>query len=74
MTQFSQAYNVVDAPPTNFDGFLSRDTCVASTQLNRPIWNKMCVSPLDYADSQAVFLSRTNSVPTGKQGARYSTI
>jgi hypothetical protein len=34
----------VDAPPSTIDGFLSRDTCVSSTQLNRLIWNKICLS------------------------------
>jgi hypothetical protein len=33
-------------PPSNIDGFLSRDTCVSSSQVNRPIWNKMSISPL----------------------------
>jgi hypothetical protein len=35
---------MLDAPASNLDGFVSRDTCVASTQLNRPIWNNMCIS------------------------------
>jgi hypothetical protein len=37
LTQFSQRNNVLDAAATNIDGFLWRDTCVSSTQLNRPI-------------------------------------
>jgi hypothetical protein len=31
---------MLDAAAANTDGFLSRDTCVSSTQLNRSIWNK----------------------------------
>jgi hypothetical protein len=30
LTQFSQGYNVLDAPGSNTDRFLSRDTCVSS--------------------------------------------
>jgi hypothetical protein len=30
---------VLDAAPSNIDGFLSRDTCDSTTQLNRPTWN-----------------------------------
>jgi hypothetical protein len=35
---------VLDAATSNIDGFLWRDTCVSSTQLNRPIWNKVSLS------------------------------
>jgi hypothetical protein len=31
LTQFSQESNVLDAPVSNTDCFLSRDTCVSST-------------------------------------------
>jgi hypothetical protein len=34
---------------------------------------KCMVLPLENADRQEVFLSKTNSVFTGKLGARYST-
>jgi hypothetical protein len=37
--------NLLDAPASNRDDFLSRDTCTTSPQLNRPIWNKMRLSP-----------------------------
>jgi hypothetical protein len=37
--------NVLDAPPSNIDGFLSRDTCVSSTQQIRPIWIIVSHSP-----------------------------
>jgi hypothetical protein len=42
---FTQVNNMVDACASNTNGFLSRDTCVSSTQLNRPIWNKLSLSP-----------------------------
>jgi hypothetical protein len=38
VTQFSLGNNLVDAPVSNIDGFLSRDTCISSTQVTRPIW------------------------------------
>jgi hypothetical protein len=31
---------MLEAATANIDCFLSRDTCVSSTQLNRSIWNK----------------------------------
>jgi hypothetical protein len=34
LSQFSQAINVLDAPASNTDVFMSRDTCVSSTLLN----------------------------------------
>jgi hypothetical protein len=42
--QFSQGSNVLDIPISKLDGFLSRSTCVSSTQLNRSIWNKLSFS------------------------------
>jgi hypothetical protein len=41
LTQFSQVNNVLDAPASNSDGFLLRDTCISTTSLNRPSCNKM---------------------------------
>jgi hypothetical protein len=41
LNQFSQSKNVLDAPDSNTDGFLSRDACVSSTQLNRSFWRNM---------------------------------
>jgi hypothetical protein len=40
LTEFSQGNNVQDDPESNIHGFLWRDTCVSSSQLNRPIWRK----------------------------------
>jgi hypothetical protein len=45
LTQFSQGDNVLDAPTSNIDGFLSRDTLLSSSQLNGDIWNKQSLSP-----------------------------
>jgi hypothetical protein len=46
LTQFPQGNNVLDSPRSNVNGFLLKDSCVSSTQLSRPIWNKMRVSHL----------------------------
>jgi hypothetical protein len=35
---------VLDAPASNTDAFLSGDTCVSSTQLDRLFWKKMKIS------------------------------
>jgi hypothetical protein len=43
--KFSQENNVLDDPASNTVGFLSRDTCVSSAQLKKPIWNKQSLSP-----------------------------
>jgi hypothetical protein len=51
---------------TNTDGFVWRDTCVSSTLLNRLIWNKDIQSPPKKTKLQEDFLSKTNSVLTGK--------
>jgi hypothetical protein len=48
--------NALDTPATKNDGFLWNDTCVSSTVLNRPIWNKMSLSPVQMYDLQKVFL------------------
>jgi hypothetical protein len=37
--------NVLNAPDCDTNGFISRDTCVSSTQVKRPIWNKESLSP-----------------------------
>jgi hypothetical protein len=66
-TQFLQGNNVLVAPPSNIYGSLWRYTFVSLTKLNWPIWNKMNLSlpwKLWFAE---VFLSKTNSILTGKQ-------
>jgi hypothetical protein len=45
LTQFSQGNNVLGITASNTHGFVSRGTCVPSTQLNRPIFNKESLSP-----------------------------
>jgi hypothetical protein len=60
---------VLDAPAYYTDGFLLRDACVSSTQLNRPIWRKQGLSSPETPKLQEVFLSKTNSILIGKQCA-----
>jgi hypothetical protein len=36
-----QGNNVLDVPASNKDEYLWRYSCIFSTQLHRPIWNKM---------------------------------
>jgi hypothetical protein len=50
LTQFTQGNNVLDAAASNTDGFVLRDTYVSSTQLNRPIWDKLSLSPPEKND------------------------
>jgi hypothetical protein len=45
-SQFSQGTNVLDAAASDIHGCLCNDTCVSSTLLNSPIWNKQSLSPL----------------------------
>jgi hypothetical protein len=52
---------VLDAPASNTDGFLSRDTCVSSTHLNRPFRNKMRLFHLEITEVQEVLHPKTNS-------------
>jgi hypothetical protein len=73
LAQFSERINELHVAHSNIYAFLFRDTCVSLIQLNRPIWNKMCILPLDNADWKAVFHEKTTSVLTEKQCARCST-
>jgi hypothetical protein len=62
-TQFLHGNNVLHAAGSNIDGFLWRDACVSSTELNRPNWKRMSLSPpwyLWFAGS-APFKSYLNS-------------
>jgi hypothetical protein len=83
LTQFSLGHNVLYAPLYNIHGFLLRGACVSSTQLNRDTCvssiqlirshlNKVRFTPPWNPDWQATFLSKTNVIVTGKQGARCS--
>jgi hypothetical protein len=72
LTQFSQGNKLFVALASNTDGFLSRDTCVSSTQHMMRIRNKKSLSPNSKSDWQEVLDSKTASISTWKQGARYS--
>jgi hypothetical protein len=72
-TQYSQGNNVLHAPASNFHGFISGDTCVSSTQVNRPIRKKNAFLNFVIPDWQVVFLLKTNSVLTEKQCATCSS-
>jgi hypothetical protein len=45
VTQLSQGNSILDATASNTNVFLSRETCVSSTQLNKPIRNKESLFP-----------------------------
>jgi hypothetical protein len=66
LTQISYGSNVLDDLASNTEDVPWRDTCVSSTQLNRPSCSKQPISTLNIW-FQEVFLSKTNSIPTGKQ-------
>jgi hypothetical protein len=45
LSEFSKVKNVQDDPESNIHGFLWRDICVSSHQLNMPTWNKQRKPP-----------------------------
>ena len=64
LIQFSQGNNVLDAPTSNADGFVSKDTCVFSrcwTDLCRTKWAFL---HLEYSGWQHVFLSKPTWIHT----------
>jgi hypothetical protein len=65
--------HVLDTPPYKVDGFLSRDTCVSTIHLKRPIWNKMCFSPHRELCWAGSIPFKINSILRRKQCARWST-
>jgi hypothetical protein len=71
LLQFSLGNNVLDDYPSNTDGFPSRDTCISSTQLNRIIKTKESLSLLKKHKLQEVLISKTNSIITGQECARF---
>jgi hypothetical protein len=73
LTQFSQANNVLDAEVSNINGFLGRGTWVSSSQQNRIHWRKHSSLHLEATRLQEIFLSKPNSMLSGKQCARYSS-
>jgi hypothetical protein len=73
LTKFSQGNNVLYGAASNRDGFLWRDTCVSSTQLNRPIRIKRPYPDLETTNLEEVLLKKANSILIGKQCARGSS-
>jgi hypothetical protein len=67
LTQFLQGNNVLHDPASNTDGYLWREKCVFSTQMNRPIWNKMSQHHLENCDFQEVFLQKINQFSHGNK-------
>jgi hypothetical protein len=57
LPQLSQGVNVLNAVVSNIHGFVWRDPCVSSTQLNRPMWSNRAFLHLETAKLQEVFLS-----------------
>jgi hypothetical protein len=56
---------VLHVAASNIDDFLWRDTCVSSTQLYRLFRANTAYIHNENYDLQAVFLSKTNSIPHG---------
>jgi hypothetical protein len=44
-TSILKGNSVQEAPASNTDSFLLRDACVSSTQLNRPNWSNVSLTP-----------------------------
>jgi hypothetical protein len=55
-----------DAPASNTDDFLWRDTCFSSTHLNMHIWDRESLSPPGKTSAAGSFPFKTNSTLTGK--------
>jgi hypothetical protein len=53
---------VLDSAVCNIHRFLWRDTCASSSQLNRHIWIKLSLPPLEMPKLQEVFNCKTNSI------------
>jgi hypothetical protein len=58
LTEFTLGNNVLDAPASNTDGFVWRDTCVPSNKQNRPIWRNKAYLHLDTPNLQELFLEK----------------
>jgi hypothetical protein len=58
LTEFTLGNNVLDAPASNRDGFVWRDTCVPSNKQNRPIWRNRAYLHLDTPNLQELFLEK----------------
>jgi hypothetical protein len=64
-TQFSHKNNVLDVPPSNIDGFLSRDAYVSSTQMNWPVAKKCPILMFSNPFILHVFLQNVSKVSQG---------
>jgi hypothetical protein len=73
LIQYLQGNNVLDAPASNTDGFLSRDTCVSSLSWIGLFGTKWSFLHLEKSDLQEVFLWTTKLILTGKLCARCYT-
>jgi hypothetical protein len=62
VTQLPQGNNVLDAPETNKNGFLWRDSCLISTQKTISIWKKKAYLQLVKPQLQEALLSKTNRI------------
>jgi hypothetical protein len=62
---------MLDSATSNIGGFRWRATRLSSTQLNTPIWNKQSPRTPENYDLTEVFLSKTKSILSLKQSARY---
>jgi hypothetical protein len=69
LSPFSQGNHVLVATASKRHGCLLRDTCVSSTELISPIWNKMSLFHIKTYDWKEVFFSKTNPILTGKAWA-----
>jgi hypothetical protein len=66
LTEFSQGNNVVNVAASTMHGFIWKDRCVSSTQLNSSIWNKRTYVYSEFRKLQEVFLWKASSLLTGK--------
>jgi hypothetical protein len=59
---------MLHGPASNTVGFLLRHTWVSSTYLKWPIGKKMNLSPIENSVLQELFVLKTKSIFTRKQG------
>jgi hypothetical protein len=62
-----QRNKVLSVVASKIDVFLWRDSCVSSTQWNRPIRSIRAYLHLETPELKKVFLSKSNTIITGKQ-------
>jgi hypothetical protein len=64
-TPKSQGNYKPDTHISNIDCFLSRDTCVSTIHMNRPILRKCAFLPIENHFGQEVFLSKLTKLSQG---------